>query len=134
MLKGLRQPVLGHFSIDLGTFIKDTRERVKRKLRKFTKELAEKNEVFSQISDLIKKTDTKPQKKSISPSKDPNITIELSSGPDQGLKEPLIKQSSKKNEDDNKNGYQKIQSNQNEPLFLDLEVEYKKIYYYQKLG
>lgn len=96
ILKGFRQPVLGHFSIDLEKFIKQTRERMKKKLKKYAEQQKEKNEAFAQISNLIQQTEP-PTKKPISPNKDVNIQeIELTSEKDQTIKEPLLKEISRK--------------------------------------
>ena len=127
ILKGLKQPVLGHFSIELDVFIKASRERIKKKIRKYTSKLAEKNAAFSQISDLIQQKDQKPRRTS-SPIKE----IELSSEKEAGLKEPLIKSPTPKNleniveEKNKKLGYATLGEEKNDMKILDLEVFFVK--------
>ena len=96
---------------------------MKRKIRKYSSKLAEKNAAFSQISDLIQQKDEKPRRTS-SPIKE----IELSSEKELGLKEPLIKTPSPQNlenimEDKNKKvGYATLEEEKNDMKILDLEV------------
>lgn len=85
---------------------------MKKKLKKYAEQQKEKNEAFSQISNLIQQTDS-TTKKQTSPNKEQNIQeIELTEK-DQGIKEPLLKEPSKNNYSP-----MKIESNN-----LDLEVK-----------
>ena len=126
ILKGLKQPVLGHFSIELDVFIKASRERIKKKIRKYSSKIAEKNAAFSQFSDLIQQKEEKPRRTS-SPIKE----IELSSEKETGLKEPLIKQTTPGNlenivEKNKKLGYATLGEEKNDMKILDLEVSFVK--------
>ena len=117
ILKGLHQPVLGHFSIDLDLFIRESRERMKKKLRKYASLLTEKNAIFSQLSNFIQKKEDQP-KKSFSPNKDQGPKeIELSSDKDLGLKEPLLN----------------IQAEKEGGFIIDLEVFYIRIFFINRI-
>lgn len=134
ILKGLKQPVLGHFSIELDVFIKASRERIKKKVKKYSLAVADKNAAFSQLSSMIQKKDESAKKEPSSTKDQGHKEIELCfDNKDMGMKEPLLKspQSQSPNkekleniiEDKNKKlGYSILNEEKKDNLLLDLEV------------